>query len=334
MSSAKTSRYYDIRSDRQKWRSLNILIGARRIGKTFSILDYLVNETDGLFIYMRNKDTQIDSCCTKFGNPFKKYNQVTGRNIYIKNAKECGYIYDGTTDDEEARLIGYATALSTFDNLRGVSLDDVSDVFFDEFIEKRKLLFDQFAAFMNFYDTVNDNREAEGREALRVFMASNAQKLNSSILAGYNLIAPIEGMLSSGQRNFSRGKIWVTFPYAAIIEERKKMGLSEEIEGSRYYEETINNKFANDDFTGISKKKIIEYVGIAEVDGIYIYKHKSNGTLYACNIPCDNVNHYNSSVNRLLLMAGLYPAIASAYAENKLFFSDFTTKAALFDIIK
>lgn len=332
MSAAK-SRYYDVRDDRQKWRSLNILIGARRIGKTYSIIDYLINDCKGMFIYLRNKDTQIKACASAFGNPFKKWNALNGRNIIIKNAAECGYIFDAQNEDDP-RMIGYAVALSTFENLRGVSLDDVTDVFFDEFIEKKKLQFEQFSTFSSFYDTVNDNREAEGREALRVFMASNAQRLNSPILAGYNLIPAIEGMISSGQKNFSRGKIWVTLPEAAISEERKNMGLNAEIEGTSYYEEAINNKFANDDFTGIGKQKLIEFIGIARIDDIYIYKHKSNGTLYACSVPCANVQLYRSDVNRLVLLAGILPILATAYAENRLYFSDFTIKSKLFEILK
>ncbi len=325
--------YYDVRDDRQKWRSLNILIGARRIGKTYSIIDYLMNECSGLFIYLRNKEKQINICCKPFGNPFKKWCAVTGRTVTIKSSEECGYIYE-EKDGEEPRLIGYAVALSTFENLRGVSLDEVTDVFFDEFIEKKKLQFMQFETFESFYDTVNDNREAEGREKVRVFMASNAQRLNSPILAGYNLISPIESMMLNEQKNYSRGNIWVTMPEAAIIEMRKAYGFNEDIKGSSYYEEAVNNKFANDDFTGIQKKKIIEYVGLAKIDEIYLYKHKSNGTLYCCNIPCDNVQQYKSDVNRLLLMAGIYPIIASAYAENRLFFSDFTIKSKLFEILK
>ena len=333
MSTAAKKRYYDVRDDRQKWRSLNILIGARRIGKTYSIIDYLINDCKGMFIYLRNKDTQIKACASAFGNPFKKWNALNGRNIIIKNAAECGYIYDAQNEDEP-RMIGYAVALSTFENLRGVSLDDVTDVFFDEFIEKKKLQFEQFSTFSSFYDTVNDNREAEGREALRVFMASNAQRLNSPILAGYNLIPAIEGMIGSGQKNFSRGKIWVTLPEAAISEERKSMGLNAEIEGTSYYEEAINNKFANDDFTGIGKRKLIEFIGIARIDDIYIYKHKSNGTLYACSVPCENVQLYRSDVNRLVLLAGILPILATAYAENRLYFSDFTVKSKLFEILR
>lgn len=325
--------YYDIRDDRQKWRSLNILIGARRIGKTFSLIDYLVNENDGLFIYMRNTERQIKICSLASGNPFRKWNKVTGRNVYIKYSDEISEIHE-QIEGEEDKILGYAIALSTFVNMRGVSMPDVTAVFFDEFIEKRKLTFNQFDAFSEFYDTINDNREAEGEKALQIFMASNAQRLNSPILAGYNLIPAIEGMISSGQKNFSRGKIWVTLPEAAITELRKKMGLSEEIEGTAYYDETINNKFANDDFTGIGRQRIIEYVGIAKIDDIYIYKHKSNGTLYCCSIPCSNVNMYSSSVNRLLLMAGIFPILATAYAENRLFFSDFTIKSKLFEILK
>lgn len=320
-------KWYNIRAERRRWKPLNIIISSRGIGKTYSTLLYLVEECSGEFLYLRNTDVQIKTCSSEFGNPFKAINKNTGREIWIKGRKECGYIYEGET------LRGYASALSTFENMRGVDLSGVTDVIFDEFIEKAPLRFDQFSAFLNFYETVNRNRELTGGEPLRVFMLSNAQRLSSPILAGFGLIPTIEEMIKTRQTNYSTKEIWLSLPRSEVSEAKKKSVLYQAANGTRYYSEAIENKFANDSFSGISKRNLNEYKPICSIDGYYIYKHKSDGSIYICTIPGSVQNHYDSRINSILLLRGLYPQLALAYAEERLFFDSFTTRTYIIDLI-
>lgn len=320
-------KWYDIRAERRRWKPLNIIISSRGIGKTYSTLLYLVEECRGEFLYLRNTDVQIKTCSSEFGNPFKAINKNTGREIWIKGRKECGYIYEGET------LRGYASALSTFENMRGVDLSGVTDVIFDEFIEKTPLRFDQFSAFLNFYETVNRNRELTGGEPLRVFMLSNAQRLSSPILAGFGLIPTIEEMIKTGQTNFSTKEIWLSLPRSEVSEAKKKSVLYQAANGTRYYSEAIENKFANDSFSGISKRNLNEYKPICSIDNFYLYKHKADGSIYICTVPGSVSQHYDSRINAILLMRGLYPQLALAYAEERLFFDSFTTRTYIIDLI-
>lgn len=325
-------KWYDIRDNRNRWRAINIIIGSRGVGKTYSAIDFMMS-LDTPFIYLRNKATQIETCCTAFGNPFKKWCSNTGRDVFIKSTKDCGMIFE-RINDEETQLKGYALPLSIFENMRGVDLSDVTHVLFDEFIERDKLKFDQFTGFMNFYETVNRNRELENEPPLQVFMLSNAQKLDSPILAGLDLVSVIEGMVKSDQQNYSTGNIWLSLPKSAVSEAKKGTALYQIAQGTKYYSEAIENKFANDSFYGVKKQPIIEYTGFACIDGIYLYKHKSSAKYYACNTPCDNVPIYDSKINTVLLYRALYITIAAAYASGNLFFSDFMVKSRLMDIIK
>ena len=324
-------KWYDIREQRARWKSFNIIISSRGIGKTYSALSYLAEDCDGEFIYLRNTDVQIKTCSQDFGNPFKAYNRNTGREFWIRGRKECGYIYEKTGDIDI--LKGYAAALSTFENLRGVDLSGVTDVVFDEFIEKQPMRFDQFNAFLNFYETVNRNRELTGGAPLRVFMLSNAQKLASPILTGFNLVPIIEQMIKTGQKNYSTPEIWLSLPRSEVSEEKKNSALYRAAAGTRYFSEAIENKFANDSFAGIAKRNLSEYKPFCSIDDLYIYRHKSDGSIYICGTPASVQNHYDSRVNNLLLMRGLYPQLALAYAENRLFFDSFTTRQTIIDLI-
>lgn len=327
-------KWYDIRDYRSKWKTFNIIISGRGIGKTYSALLYLLERAKegNEVIYLRNTDVQIQSCTSEFGNPFKAINRKTGSNIYIKRKKECGYIYK-RLNDTESDLIGYAAALSTFENLRGVSLETVTDIVFDEFIENRPLQFDQFRALLSMYETINRNRELEGDEPLRVFLLSNAQKLYSPILAGFDLIPVIENMIKTGQRNYSTGDIWLSLPVSEVSEAKKNTALYRITDKGAYFSEAIENKFANDSFDAIQKQKLIEYIPYCCIDDIYIYRHKSTGNFYVCSTPAANVQKYNSRVNALLLFRAVYPSLALAYSGGNLFFSDFTIKTRLLELI-
>lgn len=320
-------KWYDIRSERKRWKPLNIIISSRGVGKTYSTLLYLAEECAGEFLYLRNTDIQIKTCGSEFGNPFKAINRNTGREIWVKSRKECGYIFEGET------LRGYAAALSTFENMRGVDLSGVTDVIFDEFIEKTPLRFDQFSAFLNFYETVNRNRELTGGDPLRVFMLSNAQRLSSPILAGFGLIPVVEDMIKTGQTNYSTKEIWLSLPRSEVSEAKKKSVLYQAAAGTRYFSEAIENKFANDSFSGISKRNLNEYKPICSIDNFYLYKHKADSSIYICTVPGSVSQHYDSRINSILLMRGLYPQLALAYAEERLFFDSFTTRTYIIDLI-
>ena len=66
-------------------------------------------------------------------------------------------------------------ALSTFGNLRGVDFSDVDMIFFDEFVPQKNArpIKAEAEAFFNLYETVNRNRELDGRPPVRVLMLSN-----------------------------------------------------------------------------------------------------------------------------------------------------------------
>lgn len=280
-------KWYDIRDRREKLRAINIIIGGRGIGKTYSSLSFML-EQEAPFIYLRNTAAQMDECCSAFGNPFKRISLDTGRAIIMKAEKKHYMIYDET--DGDPRLIGYGAALSTFSNLRGVDLSDVKYAVFDEFIESRTLTFNQFTAFQGFYETVNRNRELSGEEPFKVLMLSNSQTLRNDILAGYGLITQIETMIRTGQRRHSVPGLFLELPESEISEAKRQTANYQLIAGTAAAREALDNEFTRDSFRNVAKQNISEYrpLCIAEdQDGrmAAYYKHKSVNKYYCCGIP-------------------------------------------------
>lgn len=321
-------KFFDIREYLNDLKPISIIIGGRGIGKTYSALSFMI-ENKKKFLYMRNTRQQISECCSDFGNPFKRLNKDKGWNIQLEVEKDHVNIIN---DDLE--VIGYASPLSVFENLRGADLSDVDYIVFDEFIENRKLLFDQFKAFVNMRETVGRNRELLGEAPLYTILLSNAQSLNSPILAGYNLIPNIEGMMKAHQQKFKREDTLVLLPESEVSELKKKTSTYSGLEGTRIFKENIENKFANDSFYGVKKRNIREYVPLCKIDDIYIYYHKSTMKKYVCTIQAINIPEYNSKDNALAFYQSFGRYLPSEYANGFVEFSDYTTKSKFMKIIE
>lgn len=308
---------------------LSMFIGARGVGKTYSAISYLMNK-NSIFIYLRNTDVQIQECCTAFGNPFKRWAEDHGRDIFIRKEKKHANIYERT--GEEVKLIGYAVALSTFENLRGVDLSDVKYVLYDEFIEMNPTRFRQFDTFSNFYETVNRNRELTGQPALQVLMLSNAQKLDNDILRGYDLIPQIEQMIKTGQTEYSRKYLYLNLVKSEVSDLKKETALYQLSSGSSFYDQAIKNEFSNENFSGIRKQPIREYTGYVQLDDMYIYRHKNRPDYYVTYSRCKNIRKYNTE-NPYIFMRYIAPELAAAYAQDRLYFESFTIKSAILPYI-
>lgn len=324
--------FFDIRRFMDEVRAIGIVIGGRGIGKTYSSIDFCIDGQDKRFIYMRNSVVQLEESCGEFGNPFKRWAADHGRTVFMEKEKNHALIYEDLEDGQ--KCIGYGVALSTFENLRGVDLSDVDYVLFDEFIERKKFTFDQFAAFQHFYETVNRNRELFGEPPLKCILLSNSQKLDNPILAGYGLIPVIEGMVRSGQKKYKNKGLMVLLPESDISDLKAQTENYKLINGSKIADENLKNKFAYDSFYGIKKRPLKEYTAICCIDDVYIYKHKSNGKFYACHTRSDGVREFDSKDNRIIFYRTYGRFLELAAANGTLEYSDFVVKTKLFDILK
>lgn len=331
--------WFELRHYTDKIRPYTYIIGGRGIGKTFGTLDLFMDSefmAGAPFIYMRNKSIQLKESATAFGNPFKKWNKLRDRSVQIVPEGEHYIIQEKILEGKKVKDInvyGYAVSLSTFENLRGVDLSDVKYVLFDEFIELGTLTFDQFATFSNFYETVNRNRELEGEEPLKVILLSNAQKLDNPILAKYGLITIIEDMLKSGMITRTTRDYTIMLPKSNVSEEKKNTVLYRMTQGTEFFDEAINNTFANDSFTGIKKRPLNEYVGLAKIDDMYIFRHKHDANYYITFKRCTNVPEFTSKDGRLLFMHNYGMHLIEMYAAGRLYFENFTIKSKIMDIL-
>jgi hypothetical protein len=321
--------------DNDKLRPFTFIIGGRGIGKTYDTIDRGVTQFENAFLYLRNTKEQLQESCGAFGNPFKKWAADHDRDIKLERERNHAVIKEYTAVDQKviSKEIGAGANLSTFENLRGVDLSNISFIMFDEFIENRTLTFNQFQAFLHMYETINRNRELTGQPPVICVLLSNAQRLGNPILRGLNLIPVIEGMQKSGQRSYANGPIRIELPFSEVSEEKRNTALYKATAGSSFNSEALDNNFVNDSFTNIKKVDLKEYTPVVGIDDIYIYRHKSDSSFYCCSVPA-NVKMLRSKDNYLVFLRlyGIRQKLAAA--SDLIFYSDYSTKVDLLTLLR
>lgn len=334
MESSTSPNWFSIKDRRSRFEAVNIFIGGRGIGKTYSSLTYCLEEQSAPFLYVRNTDSQIQSCATTFGNPFKRWNTDHNRLITMTYKKDHAEIVE-ETEEGILETLGYGVSLSTFENLRGIDLSDCNYAIIEEFIQKRTLMYDQYDAFCHFYETINRNRELLGEEPLKCFLLSNSQSIANPILVGFGLVGIIEGMRSSGQKRYRKPGLYLELVDDCDVSQMKRnTAIYQLTEGSDFYKESLDNDFAADSFHNIRKKAPMnEYVGYCQIDGIYVWSHKTNGCYYACRVPFPGYM-FSSKDNGLAFFRRFGMRLRNAVFQDRLWYSEFLIKDILNNILK
>lgn len=335
-------KWYSITDSRKRWRVFNLFLGGRGIGKTYSAIDYCINSGKQM-LYIRSTEKQIKlSLSPDRGNPFKRWAQDHKREIFIRGGEDINDIVEVVTSETDGgdpetleTILGYAAALSTFENLRGVDFSQIGIILYDEFIQTKPLMFDAFRAFLNLYESVNRNRELTGSDPVTVIFLANTQELNNPILAGFDLIGAIEQMQTAGQRRYSRGDIYIELCNSEVSAAKEKSVLYRNLpEDDTYKREALQNQFSRNDFTGIGRpKNLKEYRPLCNIDNIGIRVHKSRREYYASSALSNKVPVFNSKNQRGLFFRAYGGALTDAYAQGTLVCDSFLTRQSLLMIL-
>lgn len=284
------SRYFTLEKSKKANQPFNIFIGGRGTGKTFTTLDdaYVTNTEESRFMYLRRTEVEVSSIADDKYNPFKAVNRIQGYNVQARYVAKnsVGEFYEPLESGEE-RFLGYASALSTFGKLRGADLCDVDKIVFDEFIKTRVAhpIKDEADLFFNAYETINRNREIEGRPPLKAYLLSNATTLNSPILEELGLVTVIERMKRKKQIAYTdkdRGIHIELLDGIGISEEKRETALYKLTKGTTYSSHALDNEFAYDSFENIVKVQLNEYIPWIQLEDLYIYRHKHRLEYYVC----------------------------------------------------
>lgn len=308
-----------------------IFIGGRGIGKTYSaISDIAKNGNSGHpYIYLRRTEEEVSKLSSELGNPFKSYNRNNCTDISIETHKNFGMVYKRINENDR-EFISYCFALSTFAKMRGLDYTDVDITVFDEFIPEKHVhrISHEGEAFLHFYETVNRNRELEGKPPMRVYMLANSINLNNDILLTLGIVSIIAEMKVKGRKSFTdrkRGIYIELMANAEFTSLKSETALYKLTGGTEFSEQALNNNFADDDMTLVKKVNLNEYKPSFMFDMYTVYQHKSNGKLHICKKRATGVQAFDAK-DRDIMYWRFAPQYRLAVLQRDITFDDYTTK--------
>lgn len=312
----------------------NFIIGGRGTGKTYGFLKRTVYEMGEKIIYLRRTEQELEICMNEEFSPFRKLNADLGRDVRI--CKE-GKIY---LIKEEDRVLGSAVALSTVQKIRGMSADDTNYIIFDEFIRERnqrRTIKDEAGALFNLYETVNRNRELEGRPPVMCIALANANDLGNPFFISLDLVRVMEKAQRKGKyplvhRDQERGLLLIDLgPSSPVSAAKKETALYRLTCGGDYAAMALDNEFSYNPKSRQASRPLREYKPLVFVGDIGIYRHKSNGSLYVSMHQAGSAPRFAANAVELARFRKSCPWVYLAYLRDMLEFESYTAESLLTD---
>lgn len=264
-----------------------LIIGARGIGKTFSIKKHIIKDfiyKGKQFIIIRdtqeaceelakdNGSTFFDDVCQKV-NPFKKLIiEVKNFVIYI-NSKEAGRIMP----------------LSMFYKFKGNSYPNVYNIFWDEFIPEncQRYIGNRARQFVNTIQTIGRTRKD-----YKIFLTANALDVGNDILELFNFNIKGFGIYKNKKKQ-------AILHYAANnpdFDKATEESIAGKIIAGTFLDNSINkNIFENDSAQLFEKRKACDIYGIyynSKNECFRLYKSKEDVIYYVCkDVNPDSYNY-------------------------------------------
>ncbi|MBO7731059.1 MAG: phage DNA encapsidation protein [Methanobrevibacter sp.] len=266
--------------------SIISVVGSRGIGKTYGIFKELIDRKEK-FIYLRRLKSQVDQCSKIEGNPFKKINTDLDKDI---RPYPSGGIVTFREGDRDGDIISTGVALSVVANIRGIDFSDYNYIVFDEFIASagERPIKNEFESFLNFYETVNRNREIEGKQAVKCIMLGNANTLINPYFSSWHLMKTALRMIAGKQmvwRSADNSRMLILLLDSPISKKKADTVLYNNADDN-FISMALDNSFRTDE-TNIKSEPLNEYQHIVSVGEIGIYRHKAERKYYVSSTQGD-----------------------------------------------
>lgn len=231
------SLYYDPNKMLSYNRILNFIIGARGIGKSYSMKRHpirrFINHGEQ-FIYLRRYKDELKKIPNYFNDIMQEFPdhkfQVKGRQFFI-----------------DGKLAGWAIPLSAWQSEKSNAYPMVSTIIFDEFIREKDnsgYIPNEVPALLNLMDTV-----FRGRDNVRCVCLSNAVSVVNPYFLYFGLVPNI------GKRFNAYKSILIEIPDSKdFSDERRKTRFGQLIDGTDYGDMSLDNEFVNDSEVFIERR--------------------------------------------------------------------------------
>ena len=313
----KNIKYYDLFEDLKKYNDYwcYVVWSKRGPGKTYSALKGCVSK--GIkFLYIKRTQDDVDLICTGNGdfNPFAPINRDTGRLVHPKRLRKgLGAFYNMVEGEDsngeptyeiDGDPLGYIFALSAVAKYKGFDMSEVDIIIFDEFIAQHgsRINHREGDMLLDLYMTVARDREARGREPLKLVLMANAVNIYTPVTETLGIIDIMAEMLAERapiRCIEERGILlhWLIEADYAVDPNRRKTGIEKAMQGTEWGRMAFGGEFSYNDFSQIDSDSLKGYSPICsfeyKADTFYVYQHKRKRVFYICKTKQKVQREYN-----------------------------------------
>lgn len=228
---------------------LNLIIGERGVGKTYSFKSYAVKRflnKGKQFAYIRRYDTDLEASVgssndNKFFEQIKR--EFPNSTFKISKSKKVRKLY---IDD---KICGYALPLSSADSLKSSSYENVDIIIYDEFMLKegttQHYLKNEPEVILDLIETIGRLRD------IKVYCLANAISSTCPLMNYFDVTLPY----NTDIKTFKDGTIAIEYIKNEKYRKVKKASrFGKLIDGTNYGKYAIDNEFLMDSKSFIKKK--------------------------------------------------------------------------------
>lgn len=321
---------------------LIVLIGARRIGKTYGVLSKYMREHKRI-LYMRMTKTQLDRCVSGDNNPFiPPANELGIDTSFEISGKDTYLCREVKQRDEKGTPIEYGDTIAQGTSVfatRGIASGQYQAIVFDEFIPERGAVVRKDAGY-NLKSAIQSVTDINTMD-LQCWLLANSNNLDSDVLNEFGLITVYEEMRLNGSNVWlseDGAILCVDFKKSPISDELKKTKLGRILNTGAYGDMAFDNDWSNNNFLNVKRltgQAVREYVDVISIGDIMIMGHKTAPRYYvrACPNPPNGVVHWEATPDVGRKCADrLAPLLYATYGAN-VYYDSFNTKRKYNDYI-
>lgn len=149
-----------------------IIIGERSNGKTYSVKELVQNKYkngEGKFLYIRRKHDQITrKYMVKLFEDISDLTMDMFDGRWVDYQTESGFFLTNDRRNGERETIGFCSSVEDCYDLKGIPFNEITTIFFDEFLEYGSPLEDEIPKFLHLISTV-----VRKRENVEIYMIAN-----------------------------------------------------------------------------------------------------------------------------------------------------------------